>query len=254
MLSRREPAVIVATTTNPDDDQIETECRRMRVNCFRGSECDVLERMNRALLAYAPEAEYVARAMADNPLVDVSLVDWRVDTLRETGADGVWYGADHERITYAGTTDVWSRSAWERIVCESDGDEREHPGLYFWNNLSRFNVVQMTLPLREYLLPIRTELDTERDLEVFRRVFAWWVRNNLFDDALPTIAALAWLGRHPDVAALNAEVPLKTQTRPHWNKGRDWLCRECSERIGAVVAGDLELRCPGCGKPQKFYE
>ena len=254
MLSRRSPAVIVATTYEPEDDAIETECLNLHVPCFRGHPLDVLGRVNQALGRYAPAAEYVARAMADNPLVDVGLVDWRVDTLRETGADSVWYGADHERITYAGTTDVWSRAAWDRIVDESSGDEHEHPGLYFWQNMSRFCVVQMSLPLREYLQPIRTELDTERDFDVFRRVFEWWDSAHLRStDPLPTIDALDWLIKHPDVAAINADVPLKTQTKPHWNKGRDWLCLECSERIGAVVAGDLELRCPGCGKPQKFY-
>ena len=252
-LSRRSPEIIVMTTVNGEDDAVEAQCNRSGVLCYRGAEFDVLGNVHGAIERYAPDAEYIARGLADNPLVDVELVDWRVDLLRESGCDGVWHGMDGERITYAGTTDVWSRSAWERIAAESTGEQREHPGLYFWDNLSRFNVTQMCLPRREYLQPVRTELDTPADLEMFRAVFGWWEREQPYpDEVLPTIEALCYLERHPVIADLNRGVPLKTQTKPHF-KGSVWLCRNCQELSGVIVAGDLVVNCPRCGRAQKFY-
>lgn len=250
--SRRAPFIVIATTTDPVDDAIETWCLSRNLPCYRGSRDDVLSRMDNAIKLYAPDTKWIARAMSDNPLVDVPLVDWRRDILEETGADGLWYGPDHERITYAGTTDVWSRAAWDRIVTESVGDEREHPGLYYWRNLSRFSVVQLPLPMREYLTPIRTELDTPEDLEMFTRLWRLWHLSES-ETCIPTLWALGMIDKYPGLSAINAGVAVKTQTRAAWPKGVGFLCERCESRLGGIVSGDLEVRCARCGKPRKFY-
>lgn len=260
--SRRQPIVVVATSDGMEDAPIAALCERLSVPCYRGSRDDVVSRMDGALREFAPNASHIARALADNPLVDTSLADWRLDVLAETGADGLWYGGDEHRLTYAATTDAWSRSAWDVIAERSSGSQREHPGAYFWDNLSQFSVVQLPLPAREYLASVRTELDTLQDLEMFKRLWALWQENEFdaYTDAvnrsapcLGTLRALDYLAAYPEVVALNSSVELKTQTRATWPKGQSWLCRSCQRRAGGVVAGDLEVRCGRCGSPQKFY-
>lgn len=250
--SRRSPTIIVATTDGAEDEAIELMCGALDVPFYRGSRDDVVSRVDNAIKQYAPDARFIARAMSDNPLVDVILADWRLDTLRETDAGGLWYGADHERITYAGTTDIWSRTAWDVIASESAGDEREHPGLYYWRHLSRFNVIQLPLPMREYLAPVRTELDTPEDLEMFRLLWKSWTLTES-DMCIPTMWALTMLEKRPELAAINKRIEAKTQTRATWPKGIGFLCEQCQSRLGGIVAGDLEVRCARCGKPRRFY-
>ena len=250
--SRRRPTVVIATTDGAEDDPIESLAQMCDVPCYRGSLDDVVSRMDEALRQHAPGARFVARAMSDNPLIDVMLADWRLDVLNETGAGGLWFGPDHERITYAGTTDVWSRSAWDMIVSESQDDEREHPGLYYWRNLSRFSVVQLPLPMREYLAPVRTELDTPEDLEMFRALWRAWSLTES-ESCIPTLWALTMLERSPELRAINGHIDVKTQTRAEWPRGLGFLCEQCQSRLGGIVAGDLEVRCARCGQPRKFY-
>ena len=250
--SRRSPVVIVATTDGAEDDAIELMCSALNVACYRGANYDVTSRMDGAIKQYASDARFVARASADNPLVDVILADWRHDVLSETGTGGVWFGPDHERITYAGTTDVWSRVAWDMIVSESRDDEREHPGLYYWRHLSRFSAIQLPLPMREYLAPVRTELDTPEDLEMFRALWRAWALTES-EMCIPTMWALRMLDQSPEIRALNSHIDVKTQTRAIWPKGLGFLCEQCQSRLGSIVAGDLEVRCARCGKPRKFY-
>ena len=250
--SRRQPAIIVTTTTGVEDNPIEALAQSCGVPCSRGHPTDVVLQMDAAIKRYAPDAKWIARGLGDNPLVDVALADWRLDVLTETGADGLHYGIDHERITYAGTTDVWSRSAWDTIAAESTGDEREHPGLFYWRRLSRFQAVQLQLPMREYLDPVRTELDTPEDLEMFRLLWQAWALTES-DVCIPTMWALTMLKKNPHLSAINARIQVKTQTSPHWPKGIGWLCENCRSRIGGIVAGDLEVRCSRCGKARKFY-
>jgi len=252
--SWRAPKIICAIPSDAEDAPIEALCRTIDIPCYRGVRDDVVSRMNEALLAFAPDAKYIARGMADSPLVDVGLADGRLDVLMDSGADGLWYNGDESRLTYAATTDVWSRAAWDRIAALSSGSQREHPGSYFWDNLNRFNVVSLNLPRREYVTSIRTELDTPEDLEMFR---ALWREVLIFDypadQIIDTLRALRMLNTHPEIAAINAYVQVKTQSRALWRKGSQWLCKACLRRVGAVISGDLEVRCARCGRPQKFY-
>ena len=253
--SERTPMLVVSTTTQVVDDAIEQTAERAGVPCYRGHPTNVVEQMNGALMAYAPDARHVARALADNPLVDVALADWRYDVLVETGAEGVAYTIDHSRITYAGTTDVWSRSAWDKIVSLSSGSQLEHPGAHYWDNLGAYNFVYLQPPRREYLAPARTELDTPQDLEMLK---ALWSEYELLSEdgngyTFPTLTALRLLEHFQEISNINAAIPAKTQTQARYTKGLPFLCRSCQRRAGTIVAGDLVIACPGCGSRQKFY-
>jgi spore coat polysaccharide biosynthesis protein SpsF len=248
--SRRAPLIVVATSDTAPDDSITTLCYSLGVPCYRGSLNDVVERMDGAINTYASSAKHVARALADNPLVDVGLADWHYDVLCETGADGLYYGGDESRITYAGTTDIFSRAAWDKITRASTGKEREHPGMNFWDNISKYSAIQLPLPPREYLAPVRTELDTPEDLMMFKRLWDYAApKGGIFS----TIHALETLAANPSISAINAQVQIKTQSKPSYGRGAAFVCRDCQRRTGTVDAGNLVLRCSHCGRPQKFY-
>lgn len=251
--SERTPTLVVSTTTDVVDEAIEQAAERAGVPCWRGHPTNVAEQMNGALMGYAPDAQHIARALADNPLVDVALADWRYDVLCETQADGIAYTIDHNRITYAGTTDVWNRAAWDKIVSLSSGSQLAHPGAYYWDNLNQFNYVHIQPPRREYLAPVRTELDTPQDLEMLKTLWLACEYNQLDGRCLTTLDALRILEREPAIAAINAGVPTKTQTVPLYSKGLPFLCKTCQRRAGTILSGDLVLSCPNCGARQKFY-
>jgi hypothetical protein len=179
----------------------------------------------------------------------------------DTGADGFDLDeSDVARLTYAATTDVWSRSAWDQIVNESRGEEREHAGAYYWQHIAHFDTIPFPLPLREYFADVRTELDAPEDLEMFQTLWRLWTMECGLMDAgktpippLSTLVALDFLQNFPKAATINSGVALKTQSKATWNKGSTFRCKSCQKRMGGVVAGDLLVPCPHCGKRQKFY-
>lgn len=256
--SMRNPTVIVATGDSHEDAPIEALCRRLSVPCFPAPnelvhQRNVTQQIDMALKIYAPNAKFVARGTADNPLVDVGLADWRYDLLQMSAADGIEYGSYHPQITYAGTTDVYNRSAWDRIASESSGSQMEHPGALIWENMDKFSLIHLPPPRREYLVPIRTELDTPEDLAMFKALFSAWPHYGT-GAVMPTLWALDYLIRHPEVSALNSKVSLKSMSHPVWgDQIRGWMCERCGSRIGSIVQGDLAAHCPNCGKRRKFY-
>ncbi|MDP6668198.1 MAG: NTP transferase domain-containing protein, partial [Dehalococcoidia bacterium] len=77
--------VIVATTTNAEDDPIASEAARLGVPAFRGHPTDVLDRFYRA--ANANDANAIVRITADCPLLDPRIAERVVRQFLHTETD-----------------------------------------------------------------------------------------------------------------------------------------------------------------------
>ncbi len=65
--------IVVATTTNKIDNKVVTLCNKLKVNYFRGSETNVLQRYYLAAIKF--KAKNIIRITADCPLVDWQIID-----------------------------------------------------------------------------------------------------------------------------------------------------------------------------------
>lgn len=81
---READEIVIATTTNPQDDPIVALARDLGVRSFRGSENDVLGRYVGA--AFAAQADLVARVTSDCPLIDANETDRVIAALKERQA------------------------------------------------------------------------------------------------------------------------------------------------------------------------
>jgi spore coat polysaccharide biosynthesis protein SpsF len=66
--------IVVATSDKKNDDKIEKLCKQIKVDCFRGSETDVLDRYYQCALRY-PAYENIVRITGDCPLIDPIVID-----------------------------------------------------------------------------------------------------------------------------------------------------------------------------------
>ena len=83
LIDRISPAkeidqIIVATTTNSEDDAIEQWGKEKGVTVYRGSDWDVLERFYNATSIAKAKPENVVRICCDNPLHSHKVVDFVV--------------------------------------------------------------------------------------------------------------------------------------------------------------------------------
>lgn len=65
--------VVIATTDKPEDDVVERFCMKNNVECFRGSELNVLNRYYKCAQKY--KFSHIVRMTADNPFPDVEELD-----------------------------------------------------------------------------------------------------------------------------------------------------------------------------------
>ena len=258
--SRHNPHVVIATSHDREDRVFYELGKQWGVSCVFGDLNNVVSRFNDALTMCCSNADYVWRVMADNPLVDVGLVDWRLDVLQRNKADVIMPILPEP--TYAAQANVWSRAAWDFCAQHSSGSQLEHPGEYLYENLHQFRVITECGPESVYYKPIRTELDTLEDLEFFRRVWMeyWTVyspEHYLNKYQIETKDVLTWLSTRPDIVAFNAHIEEKTHTtylHGH-HRARRFKCAndECGYTIAEKVNERLDVKCPRCGTTRSFY-
>ena len=162
--------VVVATTTDPSDDAVETFCRVRGYACSRGSLHDVLDRFYQAARQY--EADVVVRFTADCPLIDPQLVDEVLQGFHAAGAD---FAANRLPPPFSRTypigldTEVCTFAALERAWKEATAKhDREHVMPYLYEVEGRFKVLRV-----EYTQDygwVRWTVDTPEDLELLRQI------------------------------------------------------------------------------------
>lgn len=172
--------VVLATTTNREDDMLAAVAIGQGVPVVRGPDADVLRRF--LMVAERFGADYIIRATADNPAVDIDaprrvlqvLVGSFVDYVTESGLP---YGAAVEAVTVDAL-----RKADAMVVDTSD---REHvTRLVRCNRL--FQAIEVAAPRAVHRPNLRLTVDTLHDLAHMRRVLS------AFDDDTiePPLAAI----------------------------------------------------------------
>ncbi|HEX4562298.1 MAG TPA: glycosyltransferase family protein [Gemmatimonadales bacterium] len=199
--SRLAGTVVVATTTDPADEEIVAIAGRAGVTCYQGHPTDLLDR--HYAVGRMAGARHVVKIPSDCPLIDPAVID-RVLAYYLAHAHALDYVSNLHPATYPDGFDVEVMgvdalaAAWEEA---RKPYEREHTTPFIWNQPDRFRVENVVWETGEHCaLSHRVVLDYIEDYEVIRRV----------DEALSGIRprytvrdVRRYLDLHPEVVALN---------------------------------------------------
>ena len=186
--------VVVATTTDPEDQAIMEMAARQGLPAYAGSPDDVLDRFYHAGLQAS--AGVVVRVTADDPFKDPQVLDLVVGHL--LGHPGLDYASNAMEPTYPEGLDIeafWF-SALERTWTEARlPSDREHVTTYIWTNPHLFNIASIKHPTD--LSHLRWTLDYEEDLRFAREVYDRLYRGEVFlmGDILSLLEAEPHLAR-----------------------------------------------------------
>lgn len=122
--ARTVDEIVVATSTSADDEIVELICRRLSVDCFRGSLADVRSRF--VAVGRKRKAAIVVRVTADNPLTEPVFIDALVETIRRDPAVHYCTMAK-ERIPDGSQAEAFLLAALIDTLAWDDADySREH--------------------------------------------------------------------------------------------------------------------------------
>lgn len=196
--------LIVATTTNPQDNEIEDFIKHKKILVFRGSEEDVLDRYYQTCLKFP--ADLIVRITSDCPLMDPAIVDQAIqrfqkhntplDYLSNTVPRTFPRGMDVEVFTFAALK-VASQEA-------SSVHDREHVTPFFYKQPQRFHLAHFTH--QPDISHYRLTVDTAEDFLLISKIFEeLYPMNKTF--TLKDI--LLALERNPKWKEINAHIKQK---------------------------------------------
>ena len=167
--SKKINKIILATTTNHNDDLLVRYIKQINYDVFRGSEIDVLDRYFRA--AEKENADVIVRITGDCPLVDSDLVDQLITGFLEKAAD---YASNREPATYPDGLDieVFTRKVLEETKNNARSSfEKEHVTPYIINS-KKFSKYYLTS--EEDLSKERWTVDEPEDLLLVSEIFKYF--------------------------------------------------------------------------------
>jgi glutamate-1-semialdehyde 2,1-aminomutase len=191
--------IIIATTTNTEDEPISDFCKTKNILYFRGSENNVLDRYYQTALI--SKTDIILRITCDCPLVDPNIIDEMITNFLKLKLDHYqmqYYngnqafpdGFDCEIFTFQALEDAYNNATLPY--------EKEHVSPYISKN---YNTKKYSIPLTKTyknldLANIHLSLDTENDYKILQNIFNnVYVNNNNFS----IHDVLEYLNDNPDV-------------------------------------------------------
>jgi spore coat polysaccharide biosynthesis protein SpsF len=158
-LLMHDAAVVVATSTEPCDDPIAEYCAHLNVNCFRGSEKDVLDRYYQCAIHYG--FGHIIRLTADNPFTDVEELDRLIDLHL---CEGNTFTYSFGRLPIGVGAEIFSFQALEQSWKEGyESHHREHVDEYLLENPAIFRTGVLEVSAAKVKPDLRLTVDTEDD-------------------------------------------------------------------------------------------
>ena len=205
----RVEEVVLAVTTNADDDPLVALADRLGLRWYRGSEDDVLSRYAGA--ASEAGADLVARVTSDCPLIDPEETDAVIAALEERREE-VDYASNRLEPHLPRGLDV--EVLWRDVLDRMDRmatsrPAREHVTWFCYAERPElFSLHSVRRPFDAH--DLRWTVDTAADLALVRRLFA---DLGLAERAVPRAEGIADVRAHPEIAALNAHIEQKDPTK-----------------------------------------
>ena len=162
--SQKIEKIIVATTDLIEDDLICKYANLQKIECFRGSSEDVLDRFYQCAKKYS--AKTIVRITADNPLIDPNIIDKiineynKCDFITNTLERTFPYGTEVEVFSF-----VSLEKAWENAKKPS---EREHVTPFIRNPKNKF--VLKNIKNQKNISNFRYTVDKLEDLQIVKEI------------------------------------------------------------------------------------
>ncbi len=162
--------LVIATTTNPDDDAVVTLAEREGVRVFRGSEEDVLSRF--LMVAKHTLARTIVRITSDSPFRDPAVIARCVAAHRAQDAEYTRPSAGH--LPKGLRAEVVETAVLRQLdgSAETTARDREHVTVFIRDHHDRFRCHTVDFPEALHRPDFDVSVDTCDDLALVRALHA----------------------------------------------------------------------------------
>lgn len=200
--------IVIATTANLADDEIEKFANQNEIKVYRGSEDDVMMRILRA--AQSVDADLQVQTTGDCPLIDAQIVDLVINTFLE--ANGRYDFVSNE-IVRSYPIGLDCRVFPVKVLAKAESmctnfSHRVHGSTFIYSKEGRvsFQCKNIVAPNTLNKPNYRWTLDELDDLEFIKKVIDNF-KPEIFDFSSHDL--MNWLNKNPEIVSINAHVKQK---------------------------------------------
>lgn len=192
--------IIIATSTNNQDNVIEKICNEIEIECIRGPEEDLLARYK--IVSDKIKPKIIVKMGADSILIDPLTIDRVVNIFLNGDYDYVSNYGIPKTYPEGCTADVYTADTLNEAFQEAKKpSEREHINPYIWNRPEKYR--SFRVDYKKDLSNYRLSLDYYEDFLVIKSIFeSLYPKNHNF--TLEDI--IAWLDSNPKIAKINSHI------------------------------------------------
>jgi spore coat polysaccharide biosynthesis protein SpsF len=203
-----DPAhIVIATSTNRQDDELETIANEEGIKVYRGHEDDVILRLYEAAQQY--QLDFFINITADCPLFGYDYTDAITSLFQQSNADFITsLDLPHGIFVYGVKT-----ASIEKVIELKKTVQTEVWGTYYSDNPAIFNVQRLVVPEEKKRPDFRLTIDYPEDYRFFQAVF-----EGLGEQTYKTSsdAIVEFLDQHPEIVSINKDCKALYQER--WEK------------------------------------
>ena len=199
--------MVIATTTNKTDDVLEAFAQQMGIDCFRGSEEDVMRRVIGA--AESVGADVVVEITGDCPIIDPEIIEQAIRTFKVNHADYV-NNCHIQSYPDGMAVQVFRLETLKRSAAMTDDAlDHEHVTLHIRNNPKIFSQLHLVAPSDSHWPHLGLTLDEPMDYELLKKIIEYFEPDHSLFSCRDVIELLK---RKPDWVAINQAVVRKGDT------------------------------------------
>ncbi|MDQ7816760.1 MAG: glycosyltransferase family protein [Melioribacteraceae bacterium] len=169
---KKVDSIVLATTEKEEDDQLCEIAADCKIEFFRGSENDLVDRYYQAAMKY--QADFIVRLPADNPVVEPEEIDRIIEHHLNSDDD---FSANTHNILDNGYPDglgveIFSFEKLQEIwEITTDPKNREHPHTYFYEHPEKYKIGTVKCP-QEFRRPdLVLDVNTKEEYEFLSQIY-----------------------------------------------------------------------------------
>ena len=197
--------IIVATTINQQDSEIENLCIKKNIDCFRGSEENVLNRVLNAAKKF--NVDIIVEITGDSIFIDHKIISESIDEFLTNKYDFVANCVEKPMYIPGFDARVFETKLLEKIEkLIIDQEDYEHVTSYIWKNPKQFRIKNIHPPKELESGDIFLGLDTQEDLELLRNVYDYLGKKNEYFNARDIVS---YLNKNKAIKDINKKIKRK---------------------------------------------
>jgi spore coat polysaccharide biosynthesis protein SpsF len=187
--------IIFAIPDSKSNDKLAEFLTDKKIDFYRGSENNVLDRFFQAAQTYSPKT--IVRATCDNPCVDFELTE---RLILEQGDNDYIYCFDAPLGT---SVEVFKYSALEASYKNANDDiSKEHVTPYIYKNEDKFAIKKISCGNSVDIKKLRLTIDTSEDLNLVNTIYSDLYKG----EPIKNSDIYSYLDKNPELVKINSDI------------------------------------------------